>query len=184
MDHHHAGEQIEAGDRVLDRRLNIIVWVKSNAGMGSPYRSKHGLVFVYRSGSAPHRNNVELGKHGRSRSNVWEYGSVNTFGGSRRDELALHPTCKPIKLVSDALQDVTAGGDIVLDGFLGSGTTVLAAAHTGRTALRARDRSSICRHGRRALGGTHRRRAAPRGYRKTLDRVSARRASEDIEGEG
>ena len=94
--------------------------------MGSLYRSKHELVFVYRVGTAPHLNMVELGRHGRNRSNVWEYASVNSLRGNRREDLALHPTVKPTGLVADAIMDVTRRGDLVLDLFLGSGTTLLA----------------------------------------------------------
>ena len=112
--------------------LNLCVWNKSNAGMGSLYRSKHELVFVCRVGKAPHFNAVELGRHGRNRTNVWDYASVNSMVGSRREDLALHPTVKPTALVADALQDVTKRGDLVLDIFLGSGTTLIAAERTGR----------------------------------------------------
>ena len=112
--------------------LNLCVWNKSNAGMGSLYRSKHELVFVYRVGKAPHFNAVELGKHGRNRTNVWDYASVNSMAGSRREDLALHPTVKPTALVADAIQDVTRRGELVLDIFLGSGTTLIAAERTGR----------------------------------------------------
>ena len=112
--------------------LNLCVWNKSNAGMGSLYRSKHELVCVYRVGKAPHFNAVELGRHGRNRTNVWDYASVNSMAGSRREDLALHPTVKPTALVADALQDVTRRGELVLDIFLGSGTTLIAAERTGR----------------------------------------------------
>lgn len=132
MDHYHLGELIDVGDVVYDTRLNIAVWVKSNAGMGSLYRSQHELVGVYRVGATKHRNNVELGKHGRSRTNVWNYASVSAFGGSRRGDLELHPTTKPTQAIADAIMDVTGSGDIVLDGFLGSGTTLIAAEQTGR----------------------------------------------------
>jgi DNA modification methylase len=101
--------------------------------MGSLYRSQHELVFVYRTAGAPHANNVELGRHGRNRTNVWEYSSVNAFG-SRQGDLELHPTVKPTQMIADAIQDVTGRRDIVLDGFLGSGTTLLAAERTGRRA--------------------------------------------------
>lgn len=131
MDHHHAGEQIAAGEAVFHQRLNIAVWVKSNAGMGQPYRSQHELVFIYKIGEEPHRDNIALGRHGRNRTNVWNYTSVNSFG-SRQADLELHPTVKPIPLCSDAIMDVTAPGDIVVDGFLGSGTTLLAATHANR----------------------------------------------------
>jgi hypothetical protein len=99
---------------------------------GLAYRSKHELIFVYRVGAAPHLNMVELGKHGRNRTNVWDYASVNSFVGSRREDLALHPTVKPTALVSDSLQDVTKRGDLVLDIFLGSGTTLIASERSGR----------------------------------------------------
>jgi DNA modification methylase len=117
---------------VYGQLLNLCVWNKSNAGMGSLYRSRHELVFVYRVGNAPHFNAVELGRHGRNRTNVWEYASVNSMRGSRRDDLALHPTVKPVGLVSDAICDVTRHGELVLDTFLGSGTTLIAAERTGR----------------------------------------------------
>src|SRR6478752_6339888 len=100
--------------------------------MGSLYRSKHELIFVYRVGTAPHLNMVELGRNGRNRTNVWDYASVNSLKGSRREDLALHPTVKPVGLVVDALQDVTRRGDLVLDTFLGSGTTLIAAERCGR----------------------------------------------------
>jgi DNA modification methylase len=100
--------------------------------MGSLYRSKHELVFVYKVGSAAHFNAVELGKHGRHRTNVWDYASVNSLRGSRREELALHPTVKPVKLVADAIQDVTRRGELILDTFLGSGTTLIAAERCSR----------------------------------------------------
>ena len=112
--------------------LNLCVWNKSNAGMGSLYRSKHELVFVYPVGKAPPFNAVELGRYGRNRTNVWDYASVNSMAGSRRQDLALHPTVKPTALVADAIQDVTRRGEVVLDVFLGSGTTLIAAERTGR----------------------------------------------------
>ena len=132
MDHRHADQLMRALDPLYGARLNICVWNKSNAGMGSLYRSKHELVFVYRVGNAQHRNNVELGRHGRNRTNVWDYPSVNTFQGSRRADLALHPTVKPVGLVADAILDVTKRGEIVADTFLGSGTTLIACERTGR----------------------------------------------------
>jgi len=132
MDHHHVDELIEACRDIYGARLNICVWNKSNAGMGSLYRSKHELIFVYRVGDAQHFNAVELGKHGRSRTNVWDGASVNTFGGSRPDDLKAHPTVKSHRLVADAIMDVTRRGDAVLDSFLGSGTTVIACERTGR----------------------------------------------------
>ena len=114
--------------------LNIAVWVKSNAGQGSFYRSQHEFVGVFRVGRAPHLNNVELGRHGRSRSNVWHYAGVNTFRAGRMDELRSHPTAKPVALVADAIKDCTRRGDAVLDTFAGSGATVMAAERLGRRA--------------------------------------------------
>src|SRR6266446_6322156 len=132
MDWRHMDSVSSVGTSLYGERLNLCVWNKSNAGMGSLYRSKHELVFVYRVGAAPHLNMVELGKHGRNRTNVWDYASVNSLRGSRREDLALHPTVKPTGLVADAIQDVTRRGDLVLDLFLGSGTTLMAAERTGR----------------------------------------------------
>src|SRR6476659_745033 len=132
MDWRHMDSVSAVGSTIYDKRLNLCVWNKSNAGMGSLYRSKHELVFVYRVGTAPHLNMVELGRHGRNRTNVWDYASVNSMRGSRREDLALHPTVKPTGLVADAIQDVTRRGDLVLEPFLGSGTTLRAAERSGR----------------------------------------------------
>jgi DNA modification methylase len=132
MDWRHMDDVSTVGKAVYGELLNVCVWNKSNAGMGSLYRSKHELVFVFRVGDMPHFNAVELGKHGRNRTNVWEYASVNSFKGSRREDLRLHPTVKPSALVADAIQDVTRRGDLVLDLFLGSGTTLVAAERVGR----------------------------------------------------
>jgi DNA modification methylase len=132
MDWRHMDDVSAVGRQVYGDLLNLCVWNKSNAGMGSLYRSKHELVFVYRVGDGPHLNNVELGKHGRNRTNVWDYASVNSLKGSRREDLALHPTVKPTGLVADAIQDVTRRGDLVLDLFLGSGSTLMAADRVGR----------------------------------------------------
>ena len=132
MDHHHIEELSAAGAEVYGERLNICVWRKSNAGMGGLYRSHHEFVFVYRVGDQPYRNNVELGRHGRNRTNVWDYPSVNTFRGSRSQDLALHPTVKPVGLVADAIMDVTLREEVVLDAFLGSGTTLIACERVGR----------------------------------------------------
>jgi DNA modification methylase len=116
----------------MTQMLNLVVWNKSNAGQGSFYRSQHELIGVFRVGGHPHRNNVELGRFGRNRSNVWTYAGVNTFGRGRAEALATHPTVKPVALVADALLDCTARGDVVLDQFAGSGTTILAAEKVGR----------------------------------------------------
>ena len=125
--------QIAMGREGLDL-INLAVWVKTNGGMGSLYRSQHELVLIGKKGSAPHINNVQLGRHKRYRTNVWRYAGVNSFGRDRLAMLASHPTVKPIALVADAIRDVSNRGDIVLDSFMGSGTTLLAAERTNRIA--------------------------------------------------
>ena len=134
MDWRHIGDLIAVGRKLYEAMLNLVVWNKSNAGQGSFYRSQHELICVFRVDERPHRNNVELGRFGRNRSNVWQYAGVNTFGRGRMEALAAHPTVKPIALVADALLDCTARGDVVLDQFSGSGTIFLAAEKVGRVA--------------------------------------------------
>lgn len=134
IDWRHIGELVDAGRAIYGAMVNLAVWVKSNAGQGSFYRSQHELVGVFRVGGEAHLNNIELGRHGRSRSNVWTYSGVNTFRAGRLDELQSHPTVKPVALVVDAMKDCTRRGDIVLDTFCGSGTTLLAAERVGRRA--------------------------------------------------
>lgn len=119
-------------DRHYAEQLNLCVWVKTNGGMGSLYRSQHELIAVYRNGDAPHINNVRLGKYGRNRTNVWRYEGVNTLNPDRRGQLALHPTVKPAALVADAMRDCSKPGGLVLDPFMGSGTTIIAAEQAGR----------------------------------------------------
>lgn len=132
MDWRHMEDVTAVAHDIYGAFLNLCIRNKSNAGMGSLYRSKHELIFVYRVGEATHLNMVELGKHGRNRTNVWDYASVNSFRGSRREDLALHPTVKPTGMVADAIKDVTRHGDLVLDIFVGSGTTLIAAERAGR----------------------------------------------------
>ena len=117
MDWRHIGELLEAGGTVYGETLNVAVWVKSNAGQGSFYRSQHELIGIFRVGDALHLNNIELGCHGRSRSNVWQYAGVNTFRAGRLEDLKSHPTVKPVTLISDAMRDCTRRGDIVVDTF-------------------------------------------------------------------
>jgi DNA modification methylase len=131
MDWRHMGEVLAAG-RDLYELKNLCVWNKTNGGMGTFYRSKHELVFVFKVGSGPHINNFGLGEKGRYRTNVWDYAGVNTFKRGRMDELRTHPTVKPLPLVIDALKDCSTRGGLVLDPFVGSGTTLLAAEKTGR----------------------------------------------------
>jgi DNA modification methylase len=134
MDWRHVGELLAAGSAVYSELKNIIAWVKATPGQGSFYRSQHELIFAFKNGDAPHVNNFELGQRGRNRSNVWNYAGVNTFRAGRMDELAMHPTVKPVALVVDAMKDCSRRGDIVLDPFMGSGTTVVAAERVGRRA--------------------------------------------------
>jgi DNA modification methylase len=134
MDWRHIEELLAAGREAYDELKNICVWVKDNAGMGSFYRSRHEFIAVFKHGRQGHRNNIQLGQFGRNRSNVWHYPGANSF--TRYSEegnlLALHPTVKPVAMVADAILDCSARGDIVLDAFLGSGTTLIAAERTGR----------------------------------------------------
>jgi DNA modification methylase len=135
MDHRHAAHVLRAASQAALTVVTLVVWHKGVGGMGRLYRSAHELVFVLKKGAAPVNNNIELGKHGRDRTNVWEYPGANQKGSSANEQLAEHATPKPVELVADALLDVTNRGDIVIDPFLGSGTTVIAAQKTGRTAF-------------------------------------------------
>jgi DNA modification methylase len=134
MDFRHMKQILSAGADVYGELMNLCVWAKNNAGMGSFYRSAHELIFLFKHGGCSHRNNIQLGKFGRYRTNVWNYPSANTFSrsGPDGDLLALHPTPKPVALIADAIKDSTARGALVLDPFLGSGTAVIAAERTGR----------------------------------------------------
>ncbi|WP_432449222.1 DNA-methyltransferase [Aliiroseovarius marinus] len=125
-------ELLDAGGAVYSEMKNPIVWAKDNGGMGSFYRSRHELIFVFKSGTAPHLNNFELGQNGRYRTNVWEYRGANSRRTGRMEELAMHPTVKPVQMIADAIRDVSGRGDIVLDIFGGSGSTLIAAEKTGR----------------------------------------------------
>jgi DNA modification methylase len=134
MDWRHMNEILSAGQEVYTELLNLCVWAKSNGGMGSFYRSAHELVFLFKNGTVSHRNNVQLGKFGRYRTNVWNYPGANSFSRSDSEGnlLALHPTPKPVALIADAIKDCSARGGLVLDPFLGSGTAVIAAERSGR----------------------------------------------------
>ncbi|HXH53179.1 MAG TPA: DNA methyltransferase [Sphingomicrobium sp.] len=132
IDWRHLFEMLSAGRSVYDELKNVCVWAKTAPSMGSLYRSQHELICVFKRGHRPHINNVELGRHGRSRSNVWQYPGVNSFTSTRADELTMHPTVKPLSLVSDVILDASDRGDIILDPFGGSGTTLIAAEQTGR----------------------------------------------------
>jgi DNA modification methylase len=132
MDWRHLFEALSAGRAAYSSFLNLCVWNKDNGGMGSLYRSKHELVLVFKAGTKSHTNNVELGRHGRNRTNVWEYAGVNTFRTGRLDELTMHPTVKPVALIADAIKDASKRSNLVLDPFSGSGSTIIAAEKTGR----------------------------------------------------
>ena len=134
MDWRHTEEIIAAGKAAYTELKNICVWNKTNAGMGSLYRSKHEFVFVFKNGRSAHINNVELGAHGRYRTNVWDYQGINCYGRDRDALLALHPTVKPVALVADAIKDCSKRGGLILDPFAGSGTTIIAAEKTRRRA--------------------------------------------------
>lgn len=133
MDWRHLPEIISAGQQTYSALLNLCVWVKNQAGMGSLYRSQHELILIYKNGKTRHQNNVQLGRFGRYQSNVWQYGGIQAMRhGEEGDLLAMHPTVKPVRMIADAVLDCSKRGDIVLDPFLGSGTTLLAAQRIGR----------------------------------------------------
>ncbi len=132
MDWRHISEIMTAGQEIYAELKNLCIWNKANGGMGALYRSKHELVFVFKHGTARHINNVQLGRHGRNRTNVWDYPGATSLHPDRKEELAMHPTVKPVAMVANAIMDCSERGDIVLDCFGGSGTTLLAAERTGR----------------------------------------------------
>jgi DNA modification methylase len=133
MDWRHMGEMLAAGQASALELLNVCVWVKPNGRLGSFYKSRHELVFVFKNGKDAHRNNIQLGRYGRNRTNVWNYSAPSSFGRHYSSaDVESHPTVKPVLMVSDAILDCTKRNDVVLDPFLGSGTTLLAAERTGR----------------------------------------------------
>jgi hypothetical protein len=132
MDHRHLREIIDAGEAVYGELKTLVVWDKQQPGMGSFYRNQFELVFVYKVGSAPHRNNFGLGQWGRNRSSIWSYPGANAKRRGRLDDLAMHPTVKSLPCTMDAIRDVTHRGEIVLDPFSGAATTILACEKTGR----------------------------------------------------
>ena len=134
MDWRHMGELLAAGEAAFTELKNLIVWNKTNGGMGAFYRSKHELIFVFKQGNAQHTNSFGLGDTGRYRTNVWDYAGISSLGTGRSEELAMHPTVKPVALIADAIRDCSRRGEIVLDGFGGSGSTLIAAEKTGRHA--------------------------------------------------
>ena len=158
MDWRHIGELSAAGRSAYSELKNLVVWNKDNGGMGAFYRSKHELVFVFKNGTAPHINNFSLGQHGRYRTNVWDYAGVNSLKAGRAEELAMHPTVKPVEMVADAIRDCSRRGGVILDAFSGSGTTIMAAEQTGRRAraieLDPRYVDVAVRRWQKATGGT------------------------------
>jgi DNA modification methylase len=134
MDWRHMGEMLAAGDNAFTELKNLVVWNKTNGGMGAFYRSKHELIFVFKQGTAEHTNSFELGQTGRYRTNVWDYAGISSIGAARSDELAMHPTVKPVAMIADAIRDCSRRGELVLDAFGGSGSTLIAAEKTGRCA--------------------------------------------------
>jgi len=134
MDWRHITEIMTAGGQVYTELKNLIVWAKDNGGMGSFYRSRHELIFAFKHGTAPHINTFGLGQGGRYRTNVWEYRGANSGGAARLDDLALHPTVKPVAMIADALRDCAWRGGVVLDACGGSGSTLIAAEKTARRA--------------------------------------------------
>jgi DNA modification methylase len=134
VDWRHLEEMLTAGKRTYRELKNLVVWAKTNGGMGTFYRSQHELIFVWKHGRGKHINNFGLGEHGRSRTNVWTYAGANTFGRDRLSDLEMHPTVKPVALVADAIRDCSRRGDMILDSFGGSGTTLIACEKTGRKA--------------------------------------------------
>ena len=134
MDWRHMSEMIAAGKAVFDEMKNLIVWAKSNGGMGAFYRSRHELIFVFKKGTALHTNSFGLGETGRYRTNVWEYAGMSSRGKERDEALSMHPTVKPVALVADAIKDCSRRREIILDQFGGSGSTLIAAERTDRHA--------------------------------------------------
>ena len=132
MDWRHAREMLETIRNAGFELVNLCVWAKPNGGMGSFYRSRHELIFVFREPGVSHTSNIELGKNGQYLTNVWEYAGATGGAADEGDDFSLHPTVKPIRLVADAILDSTAVGHTVFDPFLGSGTMLLAAERTKR----------------------------------------------------
>jgi DNA modification methylase len=183
MDWRHLDELLTAGRDAYGELINLCVWTKDNGGMGSLYRSQHELVFVFKHGRSGHRNNVQLGQFGRNRSNVWRYPGANSFArcGEEGNLLALHPTVKPVAMVADAILDCSARGEIVLDAFLGSGTTVIAAERTGRRCygleLDPAYVDTIIRRWQTLTGGSARHAASDRCFDDLADEAEAADAS-------
>lgn len=144
MDWRHMRELQDAGEAVFDELKNLVVWNKTNGGMGAFYRSKHELIFVFKKGNSSHTNSFGLGETGRYRTNVWDYAGISSVGAKRDEELKMHPTVKPVAMIADAIKDCSRRGEIILDCFAGSGSTLIAAEKAGRTAMLAEYDAGYC----------------------------------------
>jgi len=180
MDWSHWDELRAAGRSVGYGLISLVVWVKSNAGQGSFYRSQHELIGVFKNGSSTHRNNIQLGRHGRNRSNVWQYAGINSFRSGRLDDLAAHPTVKPISMVADAIRDATCRREIVLDPFVGSGTTILAAERVGRLGYGLEIDPRYVDTAIRRWQGFTKRDAILAGSSRTFDELARTRGGSDV----
>lgn len=184
MDWRHMGELLQAGKKVFAELKNVCVWNKTNAGMGSFYRSKHELIFVFKHGCDPHTNSFGLGGTGRYRTNVWDYAGVNTLRAGRDEELEMHPTVKPAALVADAIKDCSRRGDMVLDPFAGSGTTLIAAEMTGRRGRAIEYDPTYCDRAIRRYERLSGKRAIHALTKKSFEETAEERAvSVDVRGE-
>lgn len=177
-------ELLTAGEQVFFELKNLCIWNKANRGMGRFYRSKHELVFVFKVGSAPHLNTFGLGDTGRYRTNVWDYPGVNSFRAGRLEELAFHPTVKPAALVADALKDCSRRGDLVLDPFGGSGTTLIAAQKSGRRARLIEYDPGYCDVILRRYEAATGDRALLSGTGQSFEEVADRRTQTETLGDG
>jgi DNA modification methylase len=182
MDWRHMQEMLAAGHAVYDELKNLIVWTKTNAGMGTFYRSQHELIFAWKVGTTPHINNFGLGETGRWRSNVWTYAGCNAFKRGRDAELAMHSTVKPLSLVSDAIRDCSKRGGLILDPFGGSGITLIAAEKTGRRARLIEIDPLYCDVIVRRWQAETGRQAVLEATGETFDAVAANGAAAVVEG--
>ena len=178
MDWRHMEHVLDAAANAGLTLINLCVWDKGVGGMGSsPDRSQHELICVLKKGKAAHQNNIQLGRNGRNRSNVWAYKGVVGFGADKTREREMHPTVKPVAMIKDALLDASGKGDLVLDLFGGSGSTLIAAERTGRVGRMVGARSEVRRRDHPPLGGPHRRGGHPRSTRTFVQDVELRSAA-------
>ena len=180
MDWRHIVDLIAVGRVVLGTMVNLCVWAKGNAGQGSFYRSQHELIGVFVLGGEAHRNNVQLGRFGRNRSNLWQYAGVNSFGAGRDEALSMHPTVKPVAMIADAIRDCTSRGETILDPFLGSGTTLIAAEKTGRRCCGIEYEPRYVDVAIRRWQAFTKTDASLEGDGRTFDEIAAERTSNDL----